>query len=100
MKYLKKFNENKIEIDEDYLLECFIDLIDAGATYGFDSDEYGDWFCITIEPTGLIETDNEIMQDIQYGIEKVRIKYPDVQIETVADYEEIDVYVKLHNAVN
>ncbi len=126
MKHLRKYNESKIENDIEY---CFCNVFDI-AKYKIDNDSsvevdddyidcidiiidhdfYG-WVMkeedfikysdiITVETTGLIETDNEIMQDIQYSIEKVRVKYPDAKIETVADFEEIDVYVKLHEPVN
>ena len=96
MKYLKKFNENKEEIDVNYLIECFVDLIDEGAEYGVDSDEHGDWFCLNIDAGVSFQKANEIIQEILYSIEKIKIKYPDVDfnIENKGDGE-IGLYIKI-----
>lgn len=101
MNYLKKYNEDiesKLEFDEDYIKQCFIEFFDD--TDKYEVYEEGD---VTIEyiehglgincPDLQIETDYDVgdfikiseelvdfYKEIEVCIEKVKIKYPDLQV--------------------
>lgn len=97
MRHLRKYNENIEEkLDIEYLTDCFIDLIDAGAkkqvkTYGNPPLEE---FMLTIDLPAVPGKDNinlreyidnerkrvEIFEEIEYSLEKVSIKYTDLKV--------------------
>jgi hypothetical protein len=89
MKHLRKYNESKEELDYNYFNECFIDFIDDGAKIYSTEEDYQIiikvpkcWF----EP-GYSLDDNiksakelhEFFLDVENCIEKVNIKYPDLE---------------------
>jgi hypothetical protein len=98
MKHLRKYNENIEEkLDIEYLTDCFIDLIDAGAkkqvkVYGNPAVEE---FTLDINLPEIVEKKNinlkeyidnekkriEIYEEAEYSLEKVAIKYPDLKID-------------------
>jgi hypothetical protein len=109
MKHLLKFNENKDELmDVEYLTNCFVDLIDKGATidYGEEEKHRITWeeFVVKIKIPMLknysssfkvekskisehIESakrELEILEEIEYSLEKVAIKY-EINHEIVTD---------------
>lgn len=43
MKHLRKYNENKSTLDNDFIDECFIDFIDDGAVVEYDDADDGDY---------------------------------------------------------
>ena len=109
MKHLVKFNENKDELmDVEYLTNCFVDLIDKGATidYGEEEKHRITWeeFVVQIKIPMLknysssfkvekskisehIESakrELEILEEIEYSLEKVAVKYQ-INYEIVTD---------------
>ena len=48
MKHLRKYNENKSPLDNDFIDECFIDFIDDGAEVEYADDGDFDFYNISI----------------------------------------------------
>ena len=110
MQHIRKFNENKSELDIEYFRECFIDFIDNtkenednytenkiddwGVIWQHKGDEY--WHIqiffprfdvkrqdyvddnFMIKMSEHIDIVNEVYKDINVCVEKVKIKYPNV----------------------
>lgn len=100
---LRKFNESSNSIDLDYVKECLIDIIDDGFKVEIDNDldDYG-----KIEPNNVniriyqysimnnrgfyneektisellngFDRINEMLKDLEVGIDKIKIKYTDM----------------------
>ena len=109
MKHLKKFNESKQEkLDVDYLTNCFVELIDEGAIHRYEeavsqNGKNFEEFIIQVEipmikdeksypsnhyrAVGIpIEKHVEnaqrrlwIFEEIENSLEKVKIKYPNLE---------------------
>lgn len=99
MKYLKRiFESNKMDDMKKYIYECFVDFLDENAEAEFDDDQ--DLYIIKIKIKSFRETnrreagwDNknisrfttsidrlkEASTLIEECIEKVQIKYPDIE---------------------
>ena len=89
MKHLRKYNESKEELDCNYFDECFIEFIDKGVRK-YSTQEY---YQINIkvpncwwEPGHSLEDNinsakelHDFYLDIENCIEKVLIKYPDLE---------------------
>lgn len=103
MKHLRKYNENvnqEFEFDEEYIKECFIEFFDDVDGFNYDVCEEADITNEYIEHgLGINCPDLEIIEEysidefiktseylvdfykeIQVCIEKVKIKYPDVNV--------------------
>lgn len=110
MKHLRKYNENReLTMDVQYLNDCFVDLIDQGATtdYGEEEKHRITWeeFVIEIKlpmhrdysnsfKTDKVKIDElintsrkelEIFEEIENCLEKVKIKYPELNNEIITD---------------
>jgi hypothetical protein len=117
MKHLRKYNEgieNKDNIKE-YIDACFIDFIDNGAIgYGQefegDDDERGEYkYEIEIDvpdcwmDNGYTLDENikssqtlvEFYLDIENSLDKVKLKYPDIDIIYSASQDGVDKIVQL-----
>jgi hypothetical protein len=97
MKHLRKYNESKEELDCKYFDECFIEFIDDGAkTYSTGAKPWQHkresyeinikvpkcWFEPGYSLDDNIKSAKELHEfylDIENCIEKVMIKYPDVE---------------------
>lgn len=115
MKHLRKYNENKEEFDIVYFNECFIDFIDDGAISEIGND-YGDgrkYYEITIILPGSEYKDGswsfkrestlsgnlkcaeelvEFYKEIENCIEKVKIKYSNIEIDFKIEKEDNDAF--------
>lgn len=95
MKYLMKINENIIQDKINYIEECFINFIDEGEKFTLSSYDIMNWntkkeylrmvIKITLQDDesidGLLkytEYINDITEEINSSINKVKIKYPDI----------------------
>ncbi len=115
MKHLRKYNEDKEEFEIEYFNECFIDFIDDGAISEIGND-YGDgrkYYEITINLPGSEYKDGswsfkrestlsgnlkyaeelvEFYKDIDTCIDKVKIKYPNIEIDFSIEKEDNDAF--------
>jgi hypothetical protein len=120
MKHLKKFNESKQEkLDVDYLTNCFVELIDEGAIHKYEeritASQNWEEFVIDIKipmvkdeksypsnhyrAVGIpIEKHVEnaqkrlwIFEEIENGLEKVKIKYPNLEYTIFTTTFEVSV---------
>lgn len=90
MRHLRKYNESNLELDTNYFDECFIEFIDDGAKTYSTEDEYeiyikvpACWFDPGYSLDDNIKSAKELHEfflDIENCIEKVMIKYPDLDI--------------------
>jgi len=103
MKHLRKYNENqKFEFDEEYIKECFIEFFDDPNKYDVyeEADITNEYIehglginCPDLEIYNTHETTynvsdfikiseelTEFYKEIEVCIEKVKIKYPDVDV--------------------
>lgn len=104
MRHLRRYNESKEEFDIEYFNECFIDFIDEGSISEM-CDDYGDgrkYYEITINLPGvqykggdwLFDRENTLSGNLKYAedlvefykeidscIEKVKIKYSNIEID-------------------
>lgn len=100
MKHLRKYNENvnqKFEFDEEYIKECFIEFFDDAKydiTEQYDTNskyvEYGLGIdCPDLEIEVEYSVDNfikmseelsDFYKEVEVSIEKVKIKYQDVDV--------------------
>lgn len=112
---IRKFNEDVDTNDTmEFLNNCFVELIDKNFFFKKISDDYivGE---IRVETNGksdrdttikgLIETSKfitEVVNDIDYALEKVLIRYPDMRYKTYfgsGDYGAI-IYVYFYPKIN
>jgi hypothetical protein len=115
MKHLKKYNENKKDFDIQYFNECFIEFIDSGSESEI-GDDFGDgrkYYEITINLPGAqykngswsfkrestlsgnlkyAEELVEFYKEIENCIEKVKIKYPNIEIDFNIEKEDNDAF--------
>jgi hypothetical protein len=101
MKHLRQYNEdveNQFEFDEEYIKECFIEFFDDPDKYDVyeetdDRIEYIEYFLAINCPDLEIETNHNVdnfikiseelvdfYKEIEVCIERVKIKYPDVDV--------------------
>lgn len=87
MKHLRKYNENKSTLDNDFIDECFIDFIDDGAEVEYDDADDGDYiYNISIVLPNVKYTNSVFSLEIGNTI-KDRINYAN---ELLDFYENID----------
>jgi hypothetical protein len=119
MKHLKRIFESKEEIDVEYLSNCFFDLIDIGATIDYiekeshritwqefilkieipmlkDLNSYpsNNYRAIGIPIENHFENANKrllIFEEIETGLEKAKIKYPNLVYEIYTTIFEVGV---------
>jgi hypothetical protein len=116
MKHLKKYNENKQEdFNIEYFNDCFIEFIDSGS-WSEIGDDYGDgrtYYEIIINLPGVHHKDGiwsfkkentlsgnlkyaeelvEFYKEIENCIEKVKIKYPNIEIDFNIEKEDNDAF--------
>jgi len=109
MRYIKFFNENNnIEIDEEYLNDCFIEFIDDGAEVIINEEDYwsisiyfpgfeykGEWRRTSESPSNtkehieILSKKLDIFKNIETCIKKVKLKYPNIEIGEEIGKEEI-----------
>ena len=99
---IRKFNESLETIDMNYIDECFVDIAD---NYQYDSknyktsiyisvgmeDKYTTPFFSSISAEDMIEILEwkiNIIREIRYCLDKVKIKYPDLLY--IIDFKEHD----------
>ena len=104
MKHLRKYNESKEEFNTKYLDECFVEFIDSGSETETD-DDYGDgrkYYEISMNLPGvqykngqwILNKEDTLLGNLKYAeellefykeiencIEKVKIKYPNIEIK-------------------
>jgi len=126
MKHLKKYNENKQEkLDIEYLTNCFVELIDDGAIHKYEkkitASQNFEEFIIQVEipmikdeksyisnhyrAVGIsIEKHVEnaqrrlwIFEEIENGLEKVKIKYPNLEYTIFTTTFEVAVIFTTQN---
>jgi hypothetical protein len=117
MKHLRKYNESKEELDTNYFNECFIEFIDDGAIashkegrpleqmrecYQIDIRVPSCWFEPGYSLDDNIKSAKELHDfflDVENCIEKVRIKYPDIECiySTLQDGHNREVQIKIVN---
>lgn len=113
MKHLKRIFESTEELDTDYIEMCFVDFIDQGCEIDIDTDEDGrKYICLLpnlpdIEYNGeswvnnnKSETINDVLKsskqlydfykEINTCIKKVKIEYPNIEIEFSLETELLD----------
>lgn len=96
MKHLNRFNENKNELDTQYIDDCFVEFKDKGYTFkmnendgiytldtyfmrldvgrGYSSKNVNDLFAFVDEMRTNVD-------EVKYCIEKVKLKYPNIRYE-------------------
>ena len=123
MKHLKKYNEGKQEkLDIEYLTNCFVELIDEGAIHKYEkkitASQNFEEFIIQVEipmvkdshsypsnhyrAVGIpIEKHVEnakrrlwIFEEIENGLEKVKIKYPNLEYTIFTTIFEVSVILR------
>lgn len=107
MKHLRKYNESKEELDCNYFDECFIEFIDEGAKT-YSTEEAYDiyikvpkcWFDPGYSLDDNIKSAKELHEfflDVENCIEKVMIKYPDLECvySTLQDGHDREVQIKI-----
>jgi hypothetical protein len=109
MKHIRKFNESIEDFDTNYINDCFIEFVDFGAeTEISDYDDGRKYYTIIINLPGVGYKDGhwsfnkentllgnlkyaeelvEFYKDIEDCIEKVKIKYPNIDIDFDIDEE-------------
>jgi hypothetical protein len=106
MKHLRKYNEDvnqNFEFDEEYIKECFIEFFDDPDKYDVYEEaderiEYIEYGLAINCPDLEIETNHNVdnfikiseelvdfYKEIEVCIEKVKIKYPDVDVRLFQD---------------
>jgi hypothetical protein len=104
MKHLRKYNESKEEFNTKYFNDCFIEFIDSGS-WSEIGDDYGDgrkYYEISMNLPGvqykngqwILNKEDTLLGNLKYAeellefykeiencIEKVKIKYPNIEIE-------------------
>ena len=126
MKHLRKYNESKQErLDIEYLINCFVELIDEGAIHKYEkkitASQNFEEFIIQVEipmikdeksyisnhyrAVGIpIEKHVEnaqrrlwIFEEIENGLEKVKIKYPNLEYTIFTTTFEVAVIFTTQN---
>lgn len=116
MKHLRKYNENvnqEFEFDEEYIKECFIEFYDDAKydmceEYDTNSEYIGYELGINCPDLEILEeysmdefirTSEELVdfyKEIEVCIEKVKIKYPDVNVVLYQDNHSVGINNPLH----
>lgn len=123
MKHLKRIFESTEELDTDYIEMCFVDFIDQGCDIEVDTDEDGRKYIELLPDLPGIELKNgkfinnnksETLDDVLKSskelydfydaintcIKKVKIKYPNIEVEFNIekegyDNDTFDAYINL-----
>lgn len=103
MKHLKRIFESTEELDTDYIEMCFVDFIDKGCEIEVNTDEGGKYISLMPNLPGVSYSNGEWVRknkrktlddvlksskelydfydEINTCIKKVKIKYPDIEVE-------------------
>ena len=123
MKYLKRIFESTEELDTDYIEMCFVDFIDKGCEIEVNTDEGGKYISLMPNLPGVSYSNGEWVRktkrktlddvlksskelydfydEINTCIKKVKIKYPDIEVEFNIEKEgyenndPFDAYIQL-----
>lgn len=123
MKHLKRIFESTEELDTDYIEMCFVDFIDQGCEIEVNTDEGGKYISLMPNLPGVSYSNGEWVRknkrktlddvlksskelydfydEINTCIKKVKIKYPDIEVEFNIEKEgyenndPFDAYIQL-----
>ena len=123
MKHLKRIFESTEELDTDYIEMCFVDFIDKGCEIEVNTDEGGKYISLMPNLPGVSYSNGEWVRktkrktlddvlksskelydfydEINTCIKKVKIKYPDIEVEFNIEKEgyenndPFDAYIQL-----
>lgn len=94
MKHLNRFNENKSELDTQYIDDCFVEFKDKGYHFKINEDEniysLDTYFMVVDVDRGydsrnvnsllaFVDEMRKNVDEVKYCIEKVQLKYPKIR---------------------
>lgn len=104
MKRLRKFNESKVDIDYDYIYQCFAEILDDGkAVIREHKNDYTHYIVIELNINGFkperrdtgpmkiqnakiigyindVKYNNELLQEVEVALNRLSDEYPEYKV--------------------